>query len=130
MKIILKSLFLFSFFILNSLADEKVKLECTAVEYVDLVLKNGKSESTHSTDNGKFTLELSHNKSYIMNGNDKSEIILLSVSSQDTMYYVEKTASGNINLMALFKNGDLTVSKSFDLLGMAITSNITYWKCR
>lgn len=50
-----------------SFANDKYKFECNAIEHVGFNIKDGKTETSHSPDNGKIYLELSNKKSYILN---------------------------------------------------------------
>jgi hypothetical protein len=45
-------------------------------------------------------------------------------------YFYETTSGGNINLYSLFKDGTLTVSKSYDVLGMSKMNVQSIYQCR
>lgn len=129
MKILFKSLIILAISMNYSFAKDKFMFECNAIEYLGFNIKDGKTETSHSSDKGKIKLELTNEKNYILSGKDKAEIILLSISEQGTIYFIEKTEVGNINLLTLFRTGELLISKSFDLMGIVKTSNMTYWNC-
>lgn len=45
------------------------------------------------------------------------------------IYFYEQTIGGNFNLYSLFKDGTLTISKSYDALGMSKMNVQTIYNC-
>jgi hypothetical protein len=61
-------------------------------------------------------------------GSEKVKLEYLS-EGMGTVYLYERTISGNINLYSLFKDGTLTISKSYDVLGMSKMNVQTIYQC-
>lgn len=85
-------------------------------------------------DNGDTHLRLdlidsTHN--YLTVRNEKLELIYLGRSTDKIRYFIEQTSNRNLNLYALFPDsGTLTISKSYNFLGMTDTNVQIVWQCK
>ena len=92
-----------------------------------------KSQGSFSAEGSKgnrttrLNIEFGKEKIYMSVGVDKVELIYLAKSAGG-VYMVEQTPAGNINLFTLSGN-TLTISKSYDVFGMAIMNVQTMYEC-
>ena len=75
----------------------------------------------------RIKLEFGKEKIHMSVGVDKVELIYLAKSAGG-IYMAEQTQAGNINLFTLSGN-NLTISKSYDVFGMAIMNVQTMYEC-
>lgn len=86
------------------------------------------SEGSKGKGNTKIIISFGKKKVFLISGTDKQELFWLGKGS-GASYLLEKTKSGNVNLFTLFNDGTLTISKSYDILGMAKLNVQTIYKC-
>ena len=107
-------------------------LQCQDI-YTSISSQKGKeaykTESTKGTGNTKISLEFTKKNVYLLVGKTKTELFFISKGS-GAMYLIEKTSSGNINLLSIFDDGTLSISKSYDMLGMVKLNVQTIYKCK
>ncbi|GEM_PF-2865023 len=86
-----------------------------------------------SPDKGDMQLRLDltdaeHN--YLSVKNEKLELLYIGRSNDNMMYFIERTSNGNLNLYAVFPDGTLTISKSYNFLGLANMNVQTVYQCK
>ena len=82
-----------------------------------------------SKGNGKTKITIEFGKKHIyLTGTDKVELTYIG-KGPSNLYLLEQTSSGNMNLYSLFSDNTLTVSKSYDVLGMLKMNVQTIYKC-
>ena len=86
-------------------------------------------EGTKGNGNTKLSIEFKKEKVVLTVKAQKEELIYLG-KGQGTMYLLEQTTSGNNNLYTIFDDGTLTISKSYDVFGMAKVNVQTMYKCQ
>lgn len=86
------------------------------------------SEGSKGKGNTKITISFKDKKVFLIAGTDKQELFWLS-KGLGASYLLEKTKSGNANLYTLFDDNTLTVSKSYDILGMAKFNVQSVYRC-
>lgn len=127
-KLVLGFLFVSSFVMAVSLTCEN-KYTSIVNKYPDNSIKR-----SGGADNGDTHLRLDlvdseHN--YLVVRNEKLQLIYIGASLDNIKYYIESTSNGNLNLYAIFPDsGTLTISKSYNFLGMAYTNVQTVYQCR
>lgn len=108
------------------------KLECKYI-YESITSQIGsspfKTDSSESKDKRNLIIDFGDKDVNLIVGNDKSTLFYLSSGSGNS-YFFEKTSSGNINLFSLYKDGTLTISKSFDVMGKGKMIVESILKCR
>ncbi len=106
-------------------------LECQDV-YTSITSQKGnqeyKTENTKGRGNTKLSLEFVEKDAYIIVGTIKTKLLFINKGS-GAMYFIEKTSSGNIDLLSIFDDGTLSILKSYDILGMAKANVQTIYKC-
>ena len=106
-------------------------LQCRDI-FTTMTSQKGKSpyisEGSKGKGNTKITISFGDKKVFLIAGTDKQELFWLGKGS-GASYLLEKTKSGNANLFTLFDDGTLTISKSYDMLGMAKLNVQTIYKC-
>jgi hypothetical protein len=118
------------FLMLFVTASSAFELECKDI-HTTLTTQKGKSPYVTEGSIGKQTTTIklvSHEQDVYVIGSEKVKLEYLS-EGMGTVYLYERTISGNINLYSLFKDGTLTISKSYDVLGMSKMNVQTIYQC-
>ncbi len=123
-------IFLFIVGLFNSLNANE--LQCHDI-YTSMTSQKGNApyitEGTKGKGNTKIKITFDEKKVFLTVGTDKQELFWLGKGS-GASYLLEKTKVGNSNLYTLFDDGTLTISKSYDILGMAKLNVQTIYSCR
>lgn len=118
------------FLMLLVTASSAFELECKDI-YTTVTKQKGKNPYTAEGSFGKqtTTIKLINDEQdvYVI-GSEKVKLEYLS-QGMGNVYMYERTLTGNINLYSLFSDGTLTISKSYDLLGMAKMNVQTVYQC-
>lgn len=118
------------------MANSSISLLCEDKYTTTTIQSTGKPISVNgreSTGNTKFKIEINtpkKGKSYIATKTDRQEIIYIGRGGMDTFYFIEQTPIGNINLYSLFSDGTLTISKSYDVLGLSKMNVQSIYQCK
>ncbi len=106
-------------------------LQCQDI-YTSITSQKGNApyitEGTKGKGTTKIKITFDEKKVFITVGTDKQELFWLGQGT-GASYLLEKTKSGNFNLYTLFNDGTLTISKSFDVFGMAKLNVQTIYHC-
>jgi hypothetical protein len=103
---------------------------CTDI-YTTITKKKGtKPYKVHgSKGNGKTKITIEFEKKHIyLIGTYKTELTYIGKGASN-IYLLEQTSSGNINLFSLFSDNTLTISKSYDMLGVVNMNVQSIYKC-
>lgn len=74
---------------------------------------------------------IAEEESFYMVGADLEKVKLVYIGQGiENVYFYEQTDGGNINLYSLFKDGTLTISKSYDVLGMFKMNVQAIYQCK
>ena len=126
-----KLIFLLGILSINSILFAN-QFECKDI-YTTITSKKGDKpyivDGSKGNGNTKITLEFAKDSAYIIVGSDRTKLTYVSEGS-GSMYFTEKTSSGNINLYSFFKDLTLTISKSYDLMGIANMNVLTIYECK
>lgn len=89
-----------------------------------------KADGSKGKGNTKITIEFGDKAIYLSSsGSDKVELIYLG-KGVGNMYMLEKTSAGNFNMYSLFDDGTLSISKSYDILGMTKLHLQALYQCK
>lgn len=74
---------------------------------------------------------IAEEESFYMVGADLEKVKLVYIGQGiGNVYFYEQTGGGNINLYSLFKDGTLTISKSYDVFGMSKMNVQSIYQCK
>jgi len=108
------------------------KFACKDI-YTTITSKKGDkpyiADGSEGNGNTKIILEFAKDGTYIIVGADRTKLTYVS-EGPGNKYFTEKTGTGNINLYSFFKDLTLTISKSYDLMGMANMNVLTIYDCQ
>lgn len=124
----------YSFYFLLSSQLMATSLTCEN-EYTTTISQSNKEPIVGSSDpdngNVQLRIDITDVKNiYLSVGNQKIKLIYINKSNDNIMYFAEQTSNLNLNLYSLFPNKMLTVSKSYNFLGLANMNVQTVFKCR
>jgi len=126
-----KLTYLFVIFSINSILFAE-QFACKDI-YTTITSKKGANpymaDGSKGNENTKIILEFAKDSAYIIVGSDRTKLTYIS-EGPGNMYFTEETKTGNINLYSFFKDLTLTISKSYDLMGMANMNVLTIYDCK